>query len=106
MTKKRYIKFSHPGKVLLREFLEPLGITAYKLAKDISVPRNRITEIINGKRDISAETALLLSRYLNTSAEVWLNLQAHYDYEMAKEDKTLAKKMNNIIPIHQQSALA
>jgi addiction module HigA family antidote len=75
----------HPGEILMEEFLKPLGISQYKLAKDISVPARRINEIVHGKRSISADTALRLSRYFNLSERFWLNLQARYDLEMEKD---------------------
>lgn len=73
----------HPGEILREEFLEPMGLTQYRLAKDIKVPARRINEIVHGKRSISADTALRLSVYFNISALFWLNLQAHYDLEVA-----------------------
>jgi addiction module HigA family antidote len=75
----------HPGEILLEEFLKPLGISQYRLAKDISVPPRRINEIVHGKRAISADTALRLSRYFGTSERFWLNLQARYDLEVEKD---------------------
>ncbi len=75
----------HPGKILLEEFLEPLKITQYRLAKDISVPARRINEIVKAKRSITADTALRLSRYFGTSAQFWMNLQDHYELELQKE---------------------
>ena len=75
----------HPGEILLEEFLEPMGISQYRLAKDISVPPRRINEIVNGKRGISADTALRLARYFGTSAEFWMNLQTHYLLELRKD---------------------
>ena len=75
----------HPGEILLEEFLEPMGISQYKLAKDISVPPRRINEIVQGKRSVSADTALRLSRYFGLSERFWLNLQARYDLEMEKD---------------------
>jgi addiction module HigA family antidote len=75
----------HPGEILFEEFLKPLGITQYRLAKDISVPPRRINEIIHGKRSISADTALRLSRYFGLSERFWLNLQARYDLEVEKD---------------------
>jgi addiction module HigA family antidote len=80
----------HPGEVLREEFLSPIGITAYRLAKDISVPVNRITGIVNEARAISADTALRLSRYFGTSAKVWTGLQADYDLELAAKDNRTA----------------
>ena len=73
----------HPGEVLLHEFLEELGITSYALAKSVGVPTNRITGIVNGDRAISADTALRLARFFGNSAEFWMNLQMHYDLEIA-----------------------
>ena len=75
----------HPGEILMEEFLTPLGISQYKLAKDISVPPRRINEIVHGKRSISADTALRLSRYFKLSERFWLNLQARFDLETEKE---------------------
>ena len=75
----------HPGEILMEEFLKPLGISQYKLAKDINVPAPRINEIVHGKRSISADTALRLSRYFNLSERFWLNLQARYDLEVEKD---------------------
>ncbi|HEX5715363.1 MAG TPA: HigA family addiction module antitoxin [Thermoanaerobaculia bacterium] len=75
----------HPGEILLEEFLNPLGISQYRLARDVSVPPRRINEIVQGKRSISADTALRLARYFGTSERFWLNLQAHYDLEIEKD---------------------
>ncbi len=75
----------HPGEILLEEFLEPMGITQYRLAKDISVPARRINEIVHGKRGISADTALRLSRYFGTTERFWMNLQTRYDLEVEKD---------------------
>ena len=75
----------HPGEILMEEFLKPLGVTQYKLAKDIHVPARRINEIVHGKRSITADTALRLSRYFNLSERFWLNLQARYDLEVEKD---------------------
>jgi addiction module HigA family antidote len=75
----------HPGEVLLEEYLEPLGISQYRLAKDTSVPPRRINEIVHGKRAISADTALRLARYFGTSERFWLNLQTRYDLEVEKD---------------------
>ena len=75
----------HPGEILLEEFLKPLGISQYKLAKDIHVPARRINEIVHGKRSITANTALRLSRYFKLSERFWLNLQARYDLEVEKD---------------------
>ncbi len=75
----------HPGEMLLEDFLEPLGISQYKLAKAIGVPARRINEIVHGSRRISADTALRLSRYFGMSDGFWLNLQGHYDLELEKD---------------------
>lgn len=75
----------HPGEILAEEFLGPLEITQYRLAKDISVPARRINEIVQGKRGISADTALRLATYFGTSERFWINLQAHYDLELQKD---------------------
>ena len=75
----------HPGEILLEEFLNPMGISQYKLAKDINVPPRRINEIAHGDRSISADTALRLSRYFGMSENFWMNLQAHYDLEVQKD---------------------
>src|SRR6266403_2778180 len=75
----------HPGEILLEEFLSPLGISQYRLAKDTSVPPRRINEIVRGMRAITADTALRLARYFGTSEHFWLNLQAHYDLEVEKD---------------------
>lgn len=75
----------HPGEILFEEFLKPLGISQYKLAKDISVPPRRINEIVHGKRSISIDTALRLSRYFGLSERFWLNLQSRYALEVEKD---------------------
>lgn len=75
----------HPGEVLLEEFLLPLGISQYRLAKDTCVPPRRINEIVHGKRAISADTALRLGRFFGTSESFWLSLQTHYDLELARD---------------------
>lgn len=74
-----------PGEVLLEEFLKPMGISQYRLAKDISVPPRRINEIVHGKRAITANTALRLSQYFGTSERFWMNLQTRYDLEIEKD---------------------
>jgi addiction module HigA family antidote len=73
----------HPGEILLEEFLNPMGITQYRLAQTISVPARRINEIVHGKRAISSDTALRLSRALGTSDRFWMNLQSRYDLDVA-----------------------
>ncbi len=75
----------HPGEILSEEFLKPLNISQYRLAKDLNVPARRINEIVHRKRSITADTALRLSRYFGLSESFWLNLQARYDLETEKE---------------------
>ena len=75
----------HPGEILLEEFMGPLGLSQYRVAKDIGVHPRRINEIVHGKRSITADTALRLSRYFGTSERFWLNLQARYDLEVEKD---------------------
>jgi addiction module HigA family antidote len=74
----------HPGEVLLEDFMEPLGLSRYRVAKDIGVPTLRISQIVRGQRRVTADTALRLARYFGTSAVVWLRLQARYDLEIAE----------------------
>jgi addiction module HigA family antidote len=81
----------HPGEVLLEDFMKPLNLSAYRVAKDLGVAPLRITQIIHGKRAISAETALLLSRYTGTSPHFWINLQGQYDLEII--GSALSKKL-------------
>jgi addiction module HigA family antidote len=75
----------HPGEILLEEFLKPMTISQYRLAKDISVPARRINEIVHGQRTITADTALRLGKYFNMSPQFWLNLQAHFDLAVADD---------------------
>lgn len=75
----------HPGEILVKEFLEPLQLSQYRLAKAISVPPRRINEIVHGTRGISADTALRLARYFGTTDEFWLNLQMRYDLEVERD---------------------
>jgi len=81
----RRVPPAHPGRILRREFLEPMGISVYALAKAIKVSRSRVNDIALGRRAISADTALRLARYFGTSPEFWVNLQARYDLTVAKE---------------------
>ena len=84
MTQKK-LHAIHPGEVLLEEFLNPMEISQYRLAKSISVPPRRINEIVHGKRSITADTALRLSRYFGTTERFWMNLQSRYDLEVEKD---------------------
>ena len=75
----------HPGEILLEEFLVPMNLSQYRLAKDISVPPRRINEIVHGKRAISADTALRLARYFGMSEKFWLNLQSQFDLDVERD---------------------
>lgn len=92
----------HPGEILREEFLLPLGISQYRLAKEIHVPARRINEIVLEKRGISADTALRLGRYFGTTALLWINLQARYDLEIARD--TLADKLETEIKPFEKAA--
>ncbi len=81
----RVLEPIHPGEILREEFLKPMGISINRLARDIVVPPGRISEIVNGKRGITADTALRLARFFGTSPEVWLGLQADYELRVAKQ---------------------
>jgi addiction module HigA family antidote len=85
MMAKKMTDPIHPGEILMEEFLEPLGISQYRLAKDISVSPRRINEIVHGKRSITADTALRLAKFFGTTERFWLNLQVRYDLEIEKD---------------------
>jgi addiction module HigA family antidote len=87
----------HPGEILLLEFLQPLGVSQYRLARDISVPPRRINEIVKGQRSITANTALRLARYFGTSERFWLNLQTHYDLEQERD--RLGRALDNEVHV-------
>lgn len=95
-TKK--IRPVHPGEILREEFLEPMGISQYRLAKDINVPARRINEIVHGKRSVSADTALRLSIYFKMSPIFWINLQARFDIEIVKDQ--LSSRLEKEIKVH------
>ena len=82
----------HPGEVLLEDFMKPLNLSQYRVAKDMGVPTLRISQIVRGQRSITADTALRLARYFGTSAAVWLRMQARYDLE--KAEAKIAKRIN------------
>lgn len=94
---KRKVPLATPGEILLEEFLKPLGVTQYRLAKEIGVPQRRIGEIVAGKRAITADTAARLGVFFGMEAEFWLNLQAHHDLVHARE--TLAARLAEITPL-------
>jgi len=87
----------HPGEVLLEDFMKPLNLSQYRLAHDIGVTPIRISQIVNGQRAITVDTAMRLARYFSTSAEVWLRLQVRYDLEVA--EKQLSKKINREVKV-------
>lgn len=103
MTNKK-LPLVHPGEILLEDFIKPLGITRYRLAKSIQVPQRRIDEICAGKRSITADTALRLARFFATDAQSWINLQSHYDLE--KTASKLADVLEKIEPMEQQVCAA
>lgn len=88
----------HPGEVLLEEFLAPIGLSQYRLAKDISVPPRRINEIVHGKRAVTADTALRLARRLGTTPRFWLNLQAQHDLDV--EADRLGDRLDREVTVH------
>lgn len=92
----------HPGVILLEEFLEPMGISQYRLAKAISVPARRINEIVHGKRAITADTALRLSRYFGMSDRFWMNLQARYDLELEKD--RLGSRLEEEVELYEEAS--
>ena len=87
----------HPGEMLLEEFLRPLGVSQYLLAKEIQVPARRINEIVHGQRRVSADTALRLARFFGTSKRFWINLQSRYDVEVEKD--RLGDSLDGIRPL-------
>ena len=98
---KREIPLAHPGEILLEDFLRPMGITQYRLAKEIGVPQRRIGQICAGQRAITPDTALRLAVFFGTDAQSWVNLQAHYDTEHAR-----AAMGDVLANIHQYQSIA
>ena len=96
------LKNIHPGEILLEEFLKPLDISAYRLSKDTFIPQTRVSEIVKGRRRITADTALRLSRYFGNSAKFWLGLQDDYDIE--EEGSNKKKELDKITTIAQNAA--
>ncbi|HKT32294.1 MAG TPA: HigA family addiction module antitoxin [Gammaproteobacteria bacterium] len=84
MPMKKLLNPIHPGEILLEEFMKPLDISINRLARELSVPPNRVSEIVNGKRGITADTALRLGKFFNVSPETWMGLQAEYDLRVAR----------------------
>jgi len=107
MMKQSKLPPVHPGEVLLEEFLKPLDISQYRLAKSMSVPPRRINEIVLGKRNVSADTALRLGRYFGTSEEFWLNLQTQYDLDVERDrlGLRLESEVIQLVP-HNQKKIA
>ncbi len=97
MTKSKLTPI-HPGEILMEEFLKPIGISQYRLAKDINVPARRINEIVQGKRAITPDTALRLSRFFGLSERLWINLQARYDLETEKD--RLKDRLNKEVHVY------
>ena len=97
----------HPGEVLLKDFLKPLGISQYRLAKEMKVYPRKINEIVHGKRSITADTAIRLSRYFGTSAELWMNLQALYDLEKTRDEieEQVTKEISPLVQENSNVAL-
>ena len=98
---QRAVPVIHPGEILDEEFLKPMGISQYRLAQAISVPARRINEIVHGKRTITADTALRLGAFFGTDAQSWLNLQSHFDMEIARTNLT---EVLAAIPAYQAAA--
>ena len=86
----------HPGEILLEEYLKPLGISQNKLGRDLNVPAQRINDIVRGHRAITVDTALRLARYFHTSPQFWLNLQSHYDLEIAQETRLAERVIKEV----------
>jgi addiction module HigA family antidote len=95
--RKKVLEPIHPGEVLLEDFLKPMGLSQYRLAKGVSVPPRRINEIVHGKRAITADTALRLAKFFGTSERFWLNLQNRYDLEI--ESERLADVLNRKVEV-------
>ena len=101
--KMKKLPLIHPGEILNQEFLKPLSLTQYRIAKDIGVSARRINEIVHGKRGISADTALRLGRYFGTSSEFWMNLQMRFDLE-TESDRLNGRLLREIRVFAQKSA--
>lgn len=102
MKRQKKMPPIHPGEVLLEGFLKPLGISQYRLAKDLRVPPRRINEIVHGTRSVTADTALRLSRYFGTTDRLWLNMQARYDLEVQKD--RLGDRIEREVPVHARTS--
>jgi addiction module HigA family antidote len=102
MMKNKKLPPIHPGEILIEEFLKPMGLSQYRLAKDISVPPRRINEIVHGKRSISADTALRLGRFFGISPQFWLNLQTRFDLEVTED--LLAERLEKEVQVLRSNA--
>jgi addiction module HigA family antidote len=102
--KKKDMAPIHPGIILLEEFLKPMDISQYRLAKDTSVPARRINEIVHGKRSITADTALRLGKFFNMTPQFWMNLQSRYDLEVSEDN--LAGKLEKEVHVYQAAQAA
>ena len=98
MARRRLLQPIHPGEILLEEFMKPIGISINRLARDIRVSPGRISAIVNGKRAVTADTALRLSKYLKTSSDLWMGLQGEFDLRMAK--RTIGPEIDRCIQAH------
>ncbi len=101
MTTRKRLAPVHPGEVLAEEFLAPLELTQYRLAKSLSVPARRINEIVHGTRGVSADTALRLARFFGTSDRFWLNLQAAYDLDVERD--RLGSRLAREVPVYRKA---
>ena len=102
MTGKKAMSPVHPGELLREEFLRPMGITPYRLAKDLGVPVQRVHELVHERRGVTADTALRLSRYFGMSEGYWMNVQKHYELESEKD--RIGEALENIRPRSQATA--
>jgi addiction module HigA family antidote len=100
----RKVPYPHPGEILIEEFLKPMGITQYRLAEEIGVPKRRIGEIVSGDRGVTADTGLRLSRFFGMSDDFWIGLQTDYDTAITKD--ALAKTLSRIAPWKAAAAVA
>jgi addiction module HigA family antidote len=98
MARKKLLDPIHPGEILLEDFMKPLGISINRLARDIAVPPGRISAIVNGKRTITADTALRLAKYLGVSPDLWIGLQADFDLRIAK--RTVGPEIDKRVHAH------
>jgi addiction module HigA family antidote len=98
MTTIPYAFSIHPGEILLTEFMQPLGLTAYRLAKELHISAPRVNDIVRGKRALTADTSLRLSRYFGNSAQFWINLQSGHDLWLAAQNKSNQRSLNKVKP--------